>query len=266
MNQTGVTSTDSRRQARRKRSFTSISYYDAARCPGGCCWDRPHIHARIARLSPIFLRPIREQSEHDRVVRQLQARWRRRFSVVANPGAEREGSVRLGSQILHPDLILSTTEGGRRLHALVEVETAESVNHLEAMAQWAHYAKVRGAFYLYLPVGLADAARRLCEANKINVTEIWTYYIVGGQVRFAMSYRSPRATQSAKAKVGARTKRTRKASKAKTSKKSSKSKKPAKAKRQVRARTIKPSSKPKTKKKTTKKKSTEAPPVFLDTE
>ena len=164
-------------------------------------WGRPAIRARIDRLSPILVRPIREQFEHDRVVRQLQSRWRRRFSVTANPADELNGQVRLGVRILHPDLILNTTGDGRRLHALVEVETAESVNHLEAMAQWTDYAKVRGAFYLYVPAGLSDVALRLCKSGEINVSEIWSYYFVGGQIRFVMSYRSEGAKRAAKARA-----------------------------------------------------------------
>ena len=184
----------------------------------------------MARLSPILLRPIREQFEHDRVVRQLLVRWRRRFAVAANPGEERVASTRLGKLLLYPDLILTSTAGRRRLHAVVEVETSESVNHLEAMAQWAHYAKVRGAFYLFVPVGLADVARRLCEASKINVTEIWTHYVIGGQVRFTMVYRSGRAKQAAKASRAKAAERTSKAKKAARARKATTTKTTTKAK------------------------------------
>ena len=149
-------------------------------------------------MSPILLRPIREQIEHDRVVRQLYARWRRRYVVAINPGREEEASVRVRGRILYPDVVLTNTEGVRRPHAVVEVETTESVNHLEAMSQWAPLAKARGAFYLYVPAGLSDVALRLCASNDINVAEIWTYYAIGKQVRFSLSYRSKRAKQAAK--------------------------------------------------------------------
>ena len=149
-------------------------------------------------MSPILLRPIREQIEHDRVVRQLYARWRRRYVVAINPGREEEASVRVRGRILYPDVVLTNTEGVRRPHAVVEVETTESVNHLEAMSQWAPLAKARGAFYLYVPAGLSDVALRLCASNGINVAEIWTYYAIGKQVRFSLSYRSKRAKQAAK--------------------------------------------------------------------
>ena len=170
-------------------------------------------------MSPILLRPIREQFEHDRVIRQLQARWRRRFAVAANLGSERENPVKAGGQLLYPDLVLTGSARGRHLHGVVEVETAESVNHLEAMAEWAPLSKVRGAFYLYVPAGSADVARRLCEENRVNVTEIWTYYAIGNQVRFSMTHRSATAVKAA---TRAKTR------KAKATKKKAKPSKPAK--------------------------------------
>ena len=150
-------------------------------------------------MSPILLRPIREQQEHDRVARQLVSRWRRRFEVGVNQGFEEVVPVRSGTRTCYPDLVLTATVSGRRQHGVVEVETASSVNHLEAMAQWTHFAKVRGAFYLYIPAGMAEIAQRLCAATKINVTEIWVYYAIGSQPKFSMSYRSPRAKSAAKA-------------------------------------------------------------------
>ena len=152
-------------------------------------------------MTPILLRPIREQFEHDRVVRQLRTRWRRRYSVAVNPGEERSVPVRVASQPFYPDLVLTSTDRPSRLHGVVEVETAESVNHLEAVAQWAHLAKVRGAFYLYVPAGTADTARRLCEDNGIKVSEIWVYYAIGTQIRFSLAHRSDKGERAAKAQM-----------------------------------------------------------------
>ena len=150
-------------------------------------------------MSPILLRPIREQLEHDRVIRQLQTRWRRRFEVGINVGNEETVSVRSGDRTCFPDLVLTKIVGGRRLHGVVEVETAESVNHLEAMSEWSHFAKARGSFYLYVPAGFTDVALRLCQGARINVTEIWAYYAIDSQAKFSMSYRSPRARLQVKA-------------------------------------------------------------------
>ena len=111
---------------------------------------------------PILVRPVREQLEHDRIIRLLEAKWRRKFKVDANPGDERNAGVKVPAGTLFPDLIL-TEEGGRKPKALVEVETNESVNHLEAMAQWANLAKSRTSLFLFVPVGAVEAARRLAE-------------------------------------------------------------------------------------------------------
>ena len=188
-------------------------------------------------MSPILLRPIREQIEHDRVVRQLYKRWRRRYAVAINPDREEEASVRAKGKILYPDVILTNREGGGggRLHAVVEVETTESVNYLEAMAQWAPLAKVRGAFYLYVPAGFSDAALRFCDSNNIAVSEIWTYYVIGQRIRFSMSYRSKYATRTAKKTL----EKPKTIKKAKTSKKKTSKKKIAKKTPSTTARTSK---------------------------
>jgi hypothetical protein len=85
-------------------------------------------------VSPILVRPVREQLEHDRVIRLLQARSRRRFEAAINPGAEQNVPIGTGAAVVYPDLVLQSPEKGHRVLAVVEVETGESVNHLEALA------------------------------------------------------------------------------------------------------------------------------------
>ena len=52
-------------------------------------------------------------------------------------------------------------EKSRRLLGVVEVETTESINHLEAMSQWGAFSRLRVPFHLYVPAGSVDSARRL---------------------------------------------------------------------------------------------------------
>ena len=141
-------------------------------------------------MSPILVRPVREQLEHDRIIRQLQAKLKRRYDASINPGNEQNAPVKAGATAVFPDLLLFSLERGRRSQAVVEVETGESVNHLEALAQWAHYGRVRAAFHLYVPAGMVDVARRLCEDNQIHVAEIWSYHVVGDEPRFTLVHRS----------------------------------------------------------------------------
>lgn len=144
-------------------------------------------------MSPILVRPVREQLEHDRIIRLLQARSRRRYDAGINAGTEQVAPVGSGPSALYPDVVLLSMERGRRLEIVIEVETGESVNHLEALAQWVPYSKLKAAFHLYVPSGMVDVARRLCDDNRIAVSEIWSYHSVGEDVRFTLVHKSREA-------------------------------------------------------------------------
>jgi hypothetical protein len=144
-------------------------------------------------LSPILVRPVREQLEHDRIIRLLHAKFRRKYEAGMNPGIEQNMPVGAGPTALYPDLVLLSQDRGHKLQIIVEIETGESVNHLEALAQWAHYGRVRAAFHLYIPAGMVDVARRLTEDNQIHVAEIWSYHVVGDEPRFTLVHRNREA-------------------------------------------------------------------------
>jgi hypothetical protein len=141
-------------------------------------------------VSPILVRPVREQLEHDRVIRLLQAKSRRKYEAGINPGAEQNVALGVGPAALYPDVVLASLERGRKVQAIIEVETGESVNHLEALAEWANFAKLRTPFHLYVPSSMVDVARRLCDDNQISVTEIWSYHGIGDDVRFTLIHRA----------------------------------------------------------------------------
>ena len=143
-------------------------------------------------LSPILLRPVREQLEHDRVIRLLQAKYKRKFEVAINPGNEQGTPVTVGQSPWYPDLVLQSAERGRKVLGVVEVETAESVNKVEAMSQWAAFSTPAGAFHLYVPTSMIDVARQLCDDMQILVGEIWAYTALGDQMRFTLVQRTPR--------------------------------------------------------------------------
>ena len=192
-------------------------------------------------MSPILVRPVREQLEHDRIVRLLHGKFRRKYEAGMNPGVEQNMPVGAGPTAVFPDIVLLSQDRGHKLQAIVEIETGESVNHLEALAQWAHYGRIRTAFHLYVPAGMVDVARRLCEDNQIHVAEIWSYHVVGDEPRFTLVHRNrdaaptPRQAAPAKpaVKPAAKPAAARKpAPKAKPSKPAAKPKaKPAKAKK-----------------------------------
>ena len=154
-------------------------------------------------MSPILVRPVREQLEHDRVIRLLQSRYRRRFTVEVNLGSEETAAGRHRDRGAVSRPRADVTEVARKLLGVVEVETGESVNQLEALAQWARYGRLPVEFALYVPVAAAGAARRLCADHRIGVTEIWTYHTLGDQVRFAQIDRAPVAGKLAAARAAA---------------------------------------------------------------
>jgi hypothetical protein len=141
-------------------------------------------------LSPILVRPVREQLEHDRVIRLLQAKYKRKFEVAINPGHEQTVPVLVGTSPWYPDLVLQSTDRARKLLGTVEVETAESVTNLEAMSQWATFSKLRAPFHLYVPASYVDTAKRLCGDLQIAAAEIWAYNALGDQMRFTLVHRS----------------------------------------------------------------------------
>jgi hypothetical protein len=175
-------------------------------------------------VSPIFVRPVREQLEHDRLIRFLQPRYKRKFDVAINPGDEQLAPVKIGAATFHPDLVLTT---GKKLGGLVEVESSESVNNLEALAQWVHFSRARVPFHLYVPVQVYDAARRLCEANQVRVSELWTYRPVAEGFDLVRVFHDPSATAPAPKKAAPPAKKPA-AKPAKKSPAKPKSKKPAK--------------------------------------
>lgn len=143
-------------------------------------------------MSPILTRPVREQLEHDRVIRQLEARYKRKYDVVINPGNEQNQSVTVGELVVFPDLLLYAG-GTRRLLGTVEVETGESVNSIEARAEWGTFSRLKVPLHLYVPPVCVDAVRRICDEYKILVSELYTYTTTFDQIRFTMVHRAPDA-------------------------------------------------------------------------
>jgi hypothetical protein len=64
------------------------------------------------------------------------------------------------------------------------------VNHLEAMAQWAHLGRARAPFHLYVPSNCIDIARRLAAENHVNVAELWSFHTIGDQTRFTLVHKA----------------------------------------------------------------------------
>ena len=141
-------------------------------------------------MSPILVRPVREQLEHDRLIRLLQAKLRRKFDAGINPGAEQNVPVGSGPTAVYPDLVLSSLDRGHRLWGLSRWKPANRSTTSRRWRSGCTSRKLRTAFHLYVPATMVDVARRLCEDNHVNANEIWSYHSLGDQVRFTLVHRS----------------------------------------------------------------------------
>ena len=190
----------------------------------------------------IYVRPVREQIEHDRVIRFLQIKLKRKYDVAMNVGAEQAAaSVKLGTQVLFPDLVLTGPD--RKLAGVVEVETGESVHHLEAMAQWAPFGRLKVPFHLYVPVASADIARRLAGDLGAHITELWTFHSLGDQIRLTLVEKTAipgEARRKADRERAAEKRATKPAKAAKPAKPAKPAAKPAKAAKTAKAGKPKP--------------------------
>ena len=191
-------------------------------------------------MSPILVRPVREQFEHDRVIRLLQAKYKKNFKVAINPGHEQTMPVGFGASPWYPDLVLQSADQGRKLLGVVEVETAESVNNLEAMSQWGTFSRLRAPFYLYVPASSIDTTKRFCSDLRLSVAEIWAYQTLGDQIRFTLVQRTQHAAApSARPAAARRAPAARPARRAATSKKSKATRGVARKKASRSSRTLK---------------------------
>ena len=84
--------------------------------------------------------------------------------------------------------------------AIIEVETVESVNNLEALAEWVPFGRLKPEFHLYVPAAMVDVARRMCTDSNIPVAEIHSYHWIGDEMRFLPVYKAPSDGRAAAAK------------------------------------------------------------------
>jgi len=103
-------------------------------------------------------------------------KYRHYKTYVNHP--ERTMGVRLPSgHALYPDIVV-VEDPENYVKMLAEVETAETVNE-ESGREWLTFAKL-GPLYLFVPVGYADAAQRICKEAKIPIVGLRTWrYAVG---------------------------------------------------------------------------------------
>ncbi len=122
---------------------------------------------------------------------------------ASTPAPSRTAPSARVSRLFIPDVVLISQDRGRKVMAVIEVETVESVNNLEALAEWVPYGRLKFPFHLYVPAAMVDVAKRLCTDSHIPVAEIHTYHWIGDEMRFLPAYKAPADGRTAAARPAA---------------------------------------------------------------
>ena len=124
--------------------------------------DTRYVHSPEVLLSPILVRPVREQLEHDRVIRLLQAKYKRKFEVAINPGHEQNAPVG-GPPPWFPDLVLQSSDKSRQAARRRRGRDDGVDQSPRGDVAVGDVLRLRVPFHLYVPAGSVDSARRLCQ-------------------------------------------------------------------------------------------------------
>lgn len=138
-----------------------------------------------------MIREYLRQSEHDRVVLGSSKTYgemeSRGSKVSINPNGEKNRYVGGESNPRYPDVIVwkpnfpGSSSGTAEI--IEEVETADSMTRSESK-QWKDYGSLGIKFILTVPKGYASIAADIVDSEKINVSEIWYYYSINGNIKF----------------------------------------------------------------------------------
>lgn len=101
---------------------------------------------------------------HDRVIEKIQKVLNQQnYDIYTNPGQEK--NVSIGDN--YPDIIM-TEKNKDIVKFILEVETEESINIIEAN-QWKKYSdEINATFYIVVPEHDLSKAQRLCQQVGIN--------------------------------------------------------------------------------------------------
>lgn len=125
---------------------------------------------------------LREQgieTVHDRVVSLVAQRWAKAFrckvtihtSLEQDPWADPEQQCDIvGWQV--------TSAGNTTMEWMAEVETADSIRDLETRSRWKQAMVVGVPFYLLVPRGLKESARKLAGEASVPVSGVYEYTFV----------------------------------------------------------------------------------------
>ena len=91
---------------------------------------------------------------------------------------ERTMGVTVDKEVLYPDIVV--LQWPEKITQMVaQVEASNTVTEQQALDEWLPYA-LAGPLYLFVPVGYAQEAKRICRRFRIHVVGLRTWrYMVG---------------------------------------------------------------------------------------
>ena len=94
-------------------------------------------------------------------------------TIVNEPAPRLSVGKSADGKDLFPDIVV-IGRPGQWLRLMAEVETADSVNDEQAQNEWLPYSK-QGDLLIYVPMGCASTAKKLCRKYKVKPAGIRTW-------------------------------------------------------------------------------------------
>ena len=145
-------------------------------------------------MSPILVRPVREQLEHDRIIRLLQTKFRRKYQASESTSApSRPRRWARGPPPSFPTWCSPPRSAGGASRRWLRSKPASRSTTWRRWPSGRTCPSSARPFICTSPAGMVDVARRLAEENQVHVQEIWSYHTIGDQVRFTLVHRNREA-------------------------------------------------------------------------
>ena len=91
---------------------------------------------------------------------------------------ERTMGVTVDREVLYPDIVVLQWPE-KMTQMVAQVESTNTITEQQALDEWLPYS-LAGPLYLFVPVGYAQAAKRLCRRYRIDLVGLRTWrYMVG---------------------------------------------------------------------------------------
>ena len=82
------------------------------------------------------------------------------------------------AELLGPDIVVTNPDGGLEMAAAIE--TVHTVNEMSARQRWLKFSRMGVPFYLFVPAGYANEAKRLLKRNKVKGAKLRTWRYIAG--------------------------------------------------------------------------------------